>query len=144
LTVGASPLDGSGLARGLALSWRTPGPGRLLRWGVRGSYSLTPDAWVDSASLQRASVLALGGVSGRGALAPFAEVGAGWLMLVVDKPARREGDALGLTTRAAAGLRWKAGDFALRGALGVDLDGVRVDGRRRWTWAPGLELGLER
>ncbi len=144
LTVSAPPLDGRGVARGLALSWRTPGPGGLLRWGARGSYSLTPDAWVDGATLQRASVLALGGVSGRGTLAPYAEVGAGWLLLVVDKPGRREGDALGLTTRAAAGVRWRAGDFALRGGLGLDLDGVRVDGRRQWTWAPGLELGLER
>jgi hypothetical protein len=144
LSVAASPLNGRGVARGLALSWRTPRPAGLLRWGVRGSYSLAPDAWVDGATLQRASVLGLGGVSGRGALAPFAEVGAGWMMLVVDKPARREGDALGFTSRAAAGVRWKTGDFALRGALGLDLDGVRVDGRRRWTWAPGLELGLER
>ena len=144
LTLGASPLDGRGVARGLALSWRTPGPGGLLRWGVRGSYALAPDAWVDAATLQRASLLALGGVSGRGALAPFAEVGAGWMMLVVNKPGRREGDAAGLTARTAAGLRWKAGDFALRGAVGLDLDGVRVDGQRQWTWAPGLELGLER
>ncbi|MCP3136583.1 caspase family protein [Pyxidicoccus xibeiensis] len=144
LTLGAAPLDGRGVARGLALSWRAPGPVGPSRWGVRASYSLTPDAWVDTATLQRVSVLALGGVGGRGALAPFAEVGAGWLLLVVNKPGRREGDAAGLTARAATGLRWKAGDFALRGAVGLDLDGVRVDGRRRWTWAPGVEVGLER
>ena len=144
LTLGASPLDGRGVARGLALTWRRPGPGGLLRWGVRGSYALAPDAWVDAATLQRASVVALGGVSGRGTLAPFAEVGAGWMLLVVNKPGRSEGDAAGLTARTAAGLRWKAGDFALRGAVGLDLDGVRVDGRRRWNWAPGVELGLER
>jgi hypothetical protein len=144
LTVGRAPLDGRGLARGLALSWRTRGPGDLLRWGVRGSYALAPDAWVDSATLQRLSLLALGGLGGRGALAPFVEVGAGWLMLVVDRPGRREGDAAALTVRAATGLRWKTGDFALRGTVGVDLDGVRVDGGRQWTWAPGFELGLER
>jgi hypothetical protein len=144
LTLGAAPLDGSGMARGLALAWRAPGATGLLRWGVRGSYALAPDAWVDAATLQRASLLALGGVSARGTLAPFAEVGAGWMLLVVDRPGRREGDAAGLTARAATGLRWKAGDFALRGAVGLDLDGVRVDGRRQWTWAPGLELGLER
>ncbi|NVJ26419.1 MULTISPECIES: caspase family protein [Myxococcus] len=143
LTLGAPPLGGRGVARGLSLSWRVPGPG-IIRWGARASYSLAPDAWVDSATLQRVSVLAMGGLSGRGTLAPFAELGAGWLMTVVDRPGRREGDSLGLTARGAAGLRWRAGDFAVRGAFGLDFDGVRVDGHRRGRWIPGVELGLER
>ncbi|NTX52149.1 caspase family protein [Myxococcus sp. CA039A] len=143
LTLGAPPLGGRGVARGLSLAWRVPGPG-IVRWGARASYSLAPDAWVDNTTLQRVSVLAMGGLNGRGTLAPFAEAGVGWLMTVVDKPGRREGDSLGLSARAAAGLRWRAGDFAVRGALGMDLDGVRVDGHRRGHWIPGVELGLER
>nr|BDT30723.1 caspase family protein [Myxococcus sp. MH1] len=143
LTLGTPPLGGRGVARGLALSWRAPGPG-LTRFGARATYALAPDAWADDATLQRMSVLAMAGLGGRGTLAPFAEVGAGWLMTVVDRPGRREGDALGLSARAAAGLRWKTGDFALRGTLGLDWDSVRVDGQRRGRWIPGVELGLER
>ncbi|WP_338871919.1 caspase family protein [Myxococcus stipitatus] len=143
LTLSTAPLGGDGIARGLALSWRMPGPG-LLRWGARLSYAMAPDAWEGNASLQRVSVLATGGLHGRGTLSSFAELGAGWLMLVVDRPESRQGDSAGLTARATAGLRWRTGDFALRGALGVDLDSVRVDGQRRARLLPGVEIGLER
>ncbi|WP_342378030.1 caspase family protein [Myxococcus stipitatus] len=142
-TLSTAPLGGTGVARGLALSWRLPGPG-LVRWGVRVSYAMAPNAWMDNASLQRVSALAVGGLSGRGNLAPFAEVGAGWLMLVVDRSNSRQGDAAGFTARSAAGLRWRPGDFGLRAGLSVDLDAAREDGRRRARLSPGLELGLER
>ncbi|QSQ11637.1 caspase family protein [Myxococcus landrumensis] len=142
-TLSTAPLGGTGAARGLALSWRMPGPG-LLRWGVRATYAMAPNSWVDDATLQRVAVMALGGLHGRGDLAPFAEVGAGWLMLVVDRANSRQGDSAGFTARSAAGLRWRPGDFGLRGGLTLDLDSAREDGRRRARLVPGLELGLER
>ena len=141
LAAGQAPLGVYALSSGPFLAFRTAG---ALRVGARAGYGVSPRAWIGGATLHRVALLGTVGWDGSGPWGPTAELGAGITMIGVTGATGPQADLTVPSARLAVGARWRLGNVLLRGALSLTSDFSEVDGLRRLTWLPTLNLGVER
>lgn len=141
LSAGQAPLGVLAMSAGPYLAFRTEGS---LRFGARVGYGISPRAWIGQATLHRVALLATAGWEGTGTYTPTAEVGAGVTLIGVTGATGPQADFTVPSGRLAVGARWRTGGMVLRAGLSLTSDFSEIDGLRRLTWLPTLDLGVER
>ena len=139
-TLARAPLGSDRVAPGLRASWRAWPVGFEI--GAALGYDFASRAW-HAGTVHAFSLQVLAGWQGGGAVAPFAEVSGGWLVLSVARAGGTQGDPGGFGGQLSAGARWSFAGAAVRAALTASGSTVLVDGGRTWFWQPGVELGVE-
>ncbi|HZN93395.1 MAG TPA: caspase family protein [Myxococcales bacterium] len=141
-SLGQAPLSVEALSYGAFMAWRTEA--RPLRFGARASYGISPGAWIARGTMHRVALLATAGWEGPDDLTPSAELGLGLSMVGITGLTGPQADLTIPTARVAVGGRWRWGESTVRASLSIASDLPSVDGVRRLTWVPALELGVER
>ncbi len=137
--VTSAPLGARGVSAGVSLAWRSEGPVYL---GARAQWTLASGAF-DGASVHRFATGVTVGWRGWTRVAPFVEVTPQWVPTLVFRPGLTQGDLTGFGGRLSVGVMGSR-DFlrGLRLAVTGELDAVPLDGERRASFLPGVELSM--